>query len=47
MKLPPEVREAFRRCGRKGGLIGGKRTSEAKTVACRENAKKPRKKRIT
>lgn len=45
MNLPPEIRKLFAKAGRKGGLIGGKITSEAKTAACRANAKKPRPRR--
>jgi len=38
--------ETFQQSGRRGGLIGGRSTSEAKTEAARENGKlggRPRK----
>jgi len=40
-------RDSFVDWGRKGGRIGGKATSEAKTRACRLNAKKRRKQKKT
>lgn len=40
LKLPEEIRALFVKAGRKGGRA----KSEAKTAACRANAKKPRKK---
>ena len=41
IKLPVEILAKFRRAGRKGG----KAKSEAKTLACRANAKLPRKRK--
>ena len=40
MKLPKEVLEYFRECGRQGGLAGGKSTTATKAKAARENGKK-------
>jgi hypothetical protein len=34
-KLPPDVLDYFRKQGRKGGLIGGKRSLETMTPAAR------------
>jgi hypothetical protein len=42
MQTPKEVRAYFSKMGK----LGGSAKSEAKTKAARENAKKPRKKKV-
>ena len=41
MNMSKELKEYFRKIGRKGGKV----KSERKTNACRQNAKKPRKRK--
>ena len=44
--VTPEEREVMRKLGRKGGLKGGRSTSEAKKKASRENIKKANEARL-